>query len=102
MVPLARPLIARRVEDLAPLLTHRYRPIDPLLTSVHPMGSLPMGSDPRRSVVDPSGRHHQLQGLYVADGSIFPTSIGGPPQLTIYATGRRVARTAASDLRSRS
>lgn len=100
MVPLARPLLARSVADLAPLLSHRYRPLDPLLTSVHPMGSLPMGPDARRAVVDEGGRHHQLHGLYVADGSVFPTSIGGPPQLTIYTTGRRVARRIAADLRA--
>ncbi len=99
MVPLARPFTAKSTSELLPLLSHRYRPLDPLLTSVHPMGSLPMGRDPRRAVVDEHGRHHQLGGLSVADGSLFPTSIGGPPQLTIYATGRRVAHAAAHDLR---
>lgn len=99
MIPLARPLLIRRPEDLSVLDSHRYRPLDPILTSVHPMGSLPMGQNPSRAVVDEQGRHHQLRGLYVADGSLFPTSIGGPPQLTIYATGRRVGNTIAADLR---
>lgn len=98
MVPLAAPLLARTPAELAPLLGHRYRPLDPLLTSVHPMGSLPIGGDARRAVLDPQGRHHQLQGLYVADGSVFPTSLGGPPQLSIYATGRKIARTVCADL----
>lgn len=99
MVPLLTPLRARTVAELQPLLAHRYRPLDPLLTAVHPMGTLPMGSDPRRSVVDPEGRHHRVQNLYVVDGSLFPTSLGGPPQITIYAAGRKVARTVAADLR---
>jgi choline dehydrogenase-like flavoprotein len=99
VVPLATPLVARRPEELARLSQHRYRPLDPLLTAVHPMGSLPLGADPRRSVVDPAGRHHQVAGLYVADGSVFPTSIGGPPQLTIYAAGRKIARHLVADLR---
>lgn len=98
MVPLATPLVARTAAELAPLLRHRYRPLDPVLTSVHPMGSLPLGGDPRRAVVDPQGRHHQLRGLYVADGSLFPTSLGGPPQISIYAAGRKVARTVCADL----
>ncbi len=102
LVPLANPLVADTPGDLARLQTHRYRPLDPLLTSVHPMGSLPLGSDPRRSVVDPQGRHHQVAGLYVADGSLFPTSIGGPPQLTIYAAGRKIARHVVADLRGSS
>jgi len=99
LVPLATPLVARTAQDLARLPQHRYRPLDPLLTSVHPMGSLPLGADPRRSVVDPQGRHHQVAGLYIADGSLFPTSIGGPPQLTIYAAGRKIARHVVADLR---
>ena len=45
MVPLGTPLVARTVAELAPLLRHKYRPLDPLLTSVHPMGSLPLGSE---------------------------------------------------------
>jgi choline dehydrogenase-like flavoprotein len=36
-------------------------------------------------VVKSTGEHHQVRGLFVADGSLFPTSIGVPPQLGIYA-----------------
>ena len=99
LVPLGEPLVARTASELAPLRTHRYRPLDPILTSVHPMGTLPLGDDPRRAVVRPDGSHHQLAGLYVADGSLFPTSIGGPPQITIYAAGRKVARAICAALR---
>jgi len=66
--------------------------LDPPLAAVHPMSTLWMGDDPRRSVVDPRGAHHHVDGLYVADGSLFPTSMGGPPQIPIYTMGRRVAR----------
>ena len=99
LVPLARPLVARTVAGLAPLLTHRYRPLDPLLTAVHPMGTLALGRDPSRSVVDPEGRHHRVANVYVVDGSLFPTSLGGPPQISIYTAGRKVARTVVADLR---
>jgi choline dehydrogenase-like flavoprotein len=44
-----------------------------------------MGGDPEKSVVSPTGEHHQVRGLFVADGSLFPTSIGVPPQISIYA-----------------
>jgi choline dehydrogenase-like flavoprotein len=49
------------------------------------MGTMRMGEDPRTSVVKSTGEHHQVRGLFVADGSLFPTSIGVPPQLGIYA-----------------
>ncbi|HNN90813.1 MAG TPA: GMC family oxidoreductase [Pseudomonadota bacterium] len=98
LVPLATPLVANTPAELRRIVEHRYRPLDPALTSVHPMGSLPLGRDPRRSVVNPAGRHHHVAGLYVADGSLFPTSIGGPPQLTIYAAARKIARHLLAEL----
>ncbi len=66
------------------------------LTAVHPMGSVPMGDDPARAAVDSRGKHHHVEGLYVADGSLFPTSIGVPPQLSIYAMGLHVGRAIAA------
>ncbi len=62
------------------------------LTAVHPMASVPMSDDPRLGPVDSRGAHHGLRGLWVADGSLFPTSIGGPPQLSIYALGLHVGQ----------
>jgi choline dehydrogenase-like flavoprotein len=61
------------------------------LTSVHPMGTMCMGDDPKTSVVSSMGEHHQLKGLFVADGSIFPTSLGVPPQMSIYAFALHLA-----------
>jgi choline dehydrogenase-like flavoprotein len=54
-----------------------------------------MGDDPNVAAVDSHGRHHHVAGLWVADGSLFPTSIGGPPQLSIYALGLHVGRALA-------
>lgn len=65
------------------------------LTAVHPMASVPMGDDPKVAAVDSYGRHHHLAGLFVADGSLFPSSIGVPPQLSIYAMGLHVGRALA-------
>ncbi|MGH7269689.1 MAG: GMC family oxidoreductase, partial [Polyangiaceae bacterium] len=61
------------------------------LTAVHPMGTMRMGEDPRVSVVRSTGEHHQIKGLFVADGSLFPTSIGVPPQISIYAFALHLA-----------
>jgi choline dehydrogenase-like flavoprotein len=61
------------------------------LTAVHPMASVPMGGE-ASAAVDSEGKHRYLGGLWVADGSLFPTSIGVPPQLSIYAMGLHVGR----------
>ena len=52
--------------------------------SAHVMGGCPMGDDPKRSVAGVEGKFHHLDNLYVLDGSLFPTSIGANPQLSIY------------------
>ncbi len=57
----------------------------------HIMGGMRMGSDPSRSVTDTEGRVHTLDGLAVADGSVFCTSGGHNPTLTIMAVALRNA-----------
>ena len=49
-------------------------------------------------MVDSRGRHHQVQGLSVIDGSLFPTSLGVNPQLTIYALASKLATELAGEL----
>jgi choline dehydrogenase-like flavoprotein len=75
------------------------RPHGVPLTSVHPVGTMRMGDDPHRSVVSSTGEHHQLRGLFVADGSLFPTSLGVPPQITIYAMALHLAKHIAQKAR---
>jgi choline dehydrogenase-like flavoprotein len=64
------------------------------------MGGCALGPDPRTSVVDATGRHHHVENLHVVDGSVFPTSIGANPQLSIYAVGARLASAIARRLRT--
>jgi choline dehydrogenase-like flavoprotein len=59
--------------------------------TAHACGTLATGTDPKRSVVDPSGRVHGLDSLYVIDGSILPRSSRVNPALTIFAWSLRVA-----------
>jgi len=59
--------------------------------SQHPLGSARMGSSEHNSVVDGDGRVWNVRGLYVADGSILPTSLGVNPQLSIMSVATRVA-----------
>lgn len=57
----------------------------------HPLGTCRMGHDPKQSVVDDQGKVHGFDNLWVADGSIFPTSLGVNPQVSIMAFAARAA-----------
>ncbi len=61
-----------------------------LAGSAHALGSMVTGADPATSVVDPHGKVHGMQGLYVGDGSVLPRSSRVNPALTIYAWGLRL------------
>jgi choline dehydrogenase-like flavoprotein len=61
------------------------------IASTHPQSTCRMGTDPASSVVDAWGRCHDVEGLYVADMSVFPTSLGAPPQITTAALADRTA-----------
>jgi choline dehydrogenase-like flavoprotein len=62
------------------------------LYASHPMASCRMGTDPKTSVIGPSGEAHGLKGLFLADSSIFPTSLGVNPQLTTMVMATAIAR----------
>ncbi|MDN3357363.1 GMC family oxidoreductase [Actinomadura sp. DC4] len=61
------------------------------LCTSHVQGSVPMGSDARRSVVDANGRSHDVAGLYVGDASLIPASLSVNPSLTVMALAARLA-----------
>ncbi|WP_137885958.1 GMC family oxidoreductase [Pseudomonas sp. 2FE] len=61
------------------------------LGSAHVMGGCAMGEDPQQAVTDSLGRHHQLSNLSIHDGSLFPTSIGANPQLSVYGLTAKLA-----------
>ena len=60
-------------------------------TSQHPLGTCRMGVSGEHAVVGPDGESFELEELFVADGSIAPTSLGVNPQETIMAMATRVA-----------
>jgi choline dehydrogenase-like flavoprotein len=61
-----------------------------LAGSAHAMGSMVTGTDPQTSVVDPHGKVHGMEGLYVGDGSVLARASRVNPALTIYAWGLRL------------
>jgi choline dehydrogenase-like flavoprotein len=72
---------ATSVEHLAPMRAAGW----------HLLGTARMGTDPETSVVDPWGRTHDVDNLYVVDGSVFVTSGGVNPTNTISSLALRFA-----------
>ena len=73
-------------------------PLATTVVSAHVMGGCPIGPDATRAAVDPTGRYRHLDNLYVCDGSLFPTSIGANPQLSIYGIVAKLASGLATQL----
>ena len=67
----------------------------------HLLGTARMGDDPNTSVVDSYGKTHDVENLYVADGSIFVTSGSANPTCTIAALALRVGRKLVEQLTAR-
>jgi choline dehydrogenase-like flavoprotein len=69
--------------------------------SAHVMGGCGMAGRPELGVVRPDGRHWQIGNLSIHDGSLFPTSIGANPQLSIYGLVNKLATGLARQLSGR-
>ena len=63
----------------------------PLAGVAHQNGTIRFGRDPRTSALDVNCKAHELDNLYVVDGSFFPSSGALNPALTIMANALRVA-----------
>ena len=75
-----------------------YQPTLTRVVSAHVMGGCPMSDDTRLGLVSSAGLYHGLSNLSVHDGSLFPTSIGANPQLSIYGITARLASGLAEKL----
>lgn len=93
-----RPELVQRVKRFRTLAREAFAPF-PVRFALpagepnygHPMGTCRMGSAPDHSVVDAHGQVWDQPGLYVADASVFPSSLGINPALTVAAHAIRVA-----------
>jgi len=78
-------------DDIKRLYAHPPRVEDTEYFTAHLMGTCRMSSDPTQGVVDPDGRAWDVPGLYIADASVLPGTIGVNPQVTIMALARLIA-----------
>ncbi|MEX1666748.1 GMC family oxidoreductase N-terminal domain-containing protein [Zhongshania arctica] len=90
------PTVSRTVleseSDLGPALDKLENEVHTLrMVSYHPQGTMRMGADKSAAVVSPNGETHDIKNLYVADASLFPSSIIVNPQITVYALSAYIA-----------
>ena len=79
-------------------------PMKPYVTrvvSAHVMGGCPIAGSEAQGVVRPDGQHWQIDNLSVHDGSLFPTSVGANPQLSVYGLVNKLATGLARRLAQR-
>ncbi|MGA9284346.1 MAG: GMC family oxidoreductase [Solirubrobacteraceae bacterium] len=69
----------------------RARVRDLKLMAFHPLGSARADARATHGVVDGDLKVHGTRGVYVADGSVVPSSLGVNPQMTIMALATRLA-----------
>jgi choline dehydrogenase-like flavoprotein len=97
-----RPLILQSPDEIESALTLGLVEQQRLeITSGHPMGGCALGGNSKRDVVDSQGRSWDVEGLYIADSSILPTSLGVNPCYTVFALARYIAHKIADEINSR-
>ena len=72
-----------------------------LLGSAHPQSGNRIGPSPADSVVDADCRVHGFKNLFVCDASVFPTSVGVNPQITVMAIASIIAARITKDWNER-
>lgn len=98
ILPTYKPTVIERMDDVERVVDGiDFGPASIKTTSYHPQGTLRMGADAARSVVKPTGETHEIGHLYVADASVFPTSIMVNPQMTVYALATKMAEGMLAD-----
>jgi choline dehydrogenase-like flavoprotein len=78
--------------DLAGFEATGFKPSELRLEAFHPMGTARIAADEREGACAVDGSLRGVRDLYVADASLFPTSVGVNPMMTIIAFSKQVAR----------
>jgi choline dehydrogenase-like flavoprotein len=78
--------------DLASFEATSFKPSELRLEAFHPMGTARISADEREGACAIDGSVHGTRDLYVADASLFPTSVGVNPMMTIIAFAKQIAR----------
>jgi len=92
VVPYTRPLVLAPDDSLDVFQQLGVRQGDIPIASTHPQSTCAMGEDKRRAVINSYGQSHELSNLFVCDMSVFPSSLGAPPQISTASLADRTAQ----------
>ncbi len=85
-------------EALKQINALEMKPLMMKVVSAHVMGGCAMAGEEKLGVARPDGRHWQIENLSIHDGSLFPTSIGANPQLSIYGLTNKLSQQLVAEL----
>ena len=91
MAPYTRPVVLESGDSLDVLLERGARQGEIPIASTHPQSTCAMGEDRGRAVVNSYGQSHELANLFICDMSVFPSSLGAPPQISTASLADRTA-----------
>jgi len=92
IAPYGQPVTLEPDDSLDVFLERGVRQGDIPIASTHPQSTCAMGEDRRRAVVNSYGQSHDLPNLFVCDMSVFPSSLGAPPQISTASLADRTAQ----------
>jgi choline dehydrogenase-like flavoprotein len=79
-------------DEIKKIYSSKVHPSDMEVAAVHALGTVQMGENPSRSVLDQWGESHDVSRLFVTDGGMVPTSLGINPMETIMALAIRTGQ----------
>ena len=83
--------VINSIEEIDTFMNTKIKPIHMEILAFHPLGTCRMAKTSKDGVVNLEGETFNLKNLYVADGSIVPSSMGVNPQVTIMSLATKIS-----------
>lgn len=100
-IPVSHYPVLRSMDDVQKLKELNIKPHHiPEIFAFHPLGTCRMAGDSSLGVVNRFGKCFDADNIYIADGSVIPTSLGVNPQITIMTVATYIAEHIADELSS--
>jgi choline dehydrogenase-like flavoprotein len=97
-LPTYAPITIKRAADVAATVNDlEINPAVLRITTYHPQGTCRMGANSKQAVVGPTGETHDVEALFIADASVFPTSLMVNPQITVYGLATYISERINTD-----